>query len=105
MQRRKVLVGMKAHIVERQEIPGLDRTSFVLSQRIAIEHAGFVSGECRAQLDRPFQVLDQVVDSKRGVKFLESQEWSPYAAWRFGELAFISHSTAPTPHLKSRWTV
>ena len=85
------------HLVERTEGLQVDP--------IAIEHGGLVGGEFRAQLDRPFEILNQVVDSKRRVEFLESQERPPYAARRFGRLASMSHSTAPTPHLKSRWTV
>src|SRR6185369_7292578 len=98
-------VGMEADVVEGQEVPRLDRPPLVGAQRIAIEDGSFVGGEFRAQLDRPFQVLDQVVDRKRRVKFLESHDGSPYAARCLGRLASKSHSTAPTPHLKSRWTV
>src|SRR6185369_7210281 len=67
-------VGMEADVVEGQEVPRLDRPPLVGAQRIAIEDGGFVGGEFRAQLDRPFQVLDQVVNRKGRVKFLESHE-------------------------------
>jgi len=70
-------VGMKADIVERAEIPGLDCPPFVRAQRIAIEHGGFMGGELRAQFDGPFQVLDQVVDRERRVEFFQSHERAP----------------------------
>src|ERR1700753_3928366 len=57
-------IWMHAEIVERAEIPLLDRLAFFGQQRIAIEHRAFIVLELLADLGIPLHVLNEVMSGE-----------------------------------------